>query len=92
MVTLLMIAVLSKFTGVVLVKPFTNLKWKQLYLIGWAMNSRGALEVAFALIAFRMNLLSAELYSSLIIMTLITTMIVPFIAKRMVTKDPKIVQ
>jgi Kef-type K+ transport system membrane component KefB len=92
MLTILIIAVLSKFIGVVLVKPFTDLKWKQLYIIGWAMNSRGALEIAFALIALRVGLLNDELYSSLIVMTLITTMIFPFIAIRMIKKDPEMVK
>lgn len=84
------IAVTGKIVGTFLVKPFTSLSWKQLHLIGWGMNSRGAVELALVLIAFRSGLIPSELYSSLIIMALFTTMIFPFIIGRMIKKDPKL--
>ncbi len=87
---IIVIAVVGKLGGSLLAKPLTKFKWTQLHLIGWAMNSRGAVEMALALIAFRSNLLSVELYSSLIIMALFTTTIFPFIITRMIKRNPKI--
>ncbi|MBW2974989.1 cation:proton antiporter [Candidatus Woesearchaeota archaeon] len=86
----LIIAVAGKLIGTFLTKPFTRFSWKQLHLIGWSMNSRGAVEMALALIAFRSSLIPVEIYSSLVIMALITTLIFPFIIIAMVKKDPKI--
>lgn len=84
------IAVTGKLVGTFLIKPFTSLSWKQLHLIGWGMNSRGAVELALVLIAFRTGLIPGELYSSLIVMALFTTMIFPFIIGRMIKNDPKL--
>jgi len=81
----------GKILGTLLTKPFiTDLNYRQLYLIGWAMNSRGAVELAIAFVAFNLGLLNEELYSSLIIMALITTMIFPLVMRRMFKEDPSI--
>jgi Kef-type K+ transport system membrane component KefB len=58
--------------------------------MGWAMNSRGALEIGLAIIALRVGLIEVDLYSSLIVMALITTLIFPFIINYKVRKYPKI--
>ena len=87
---LVSIAISGKIVGVLLTKHFTKFKNKQLLLIGWAMYSRGAVELALALIAFNIGLLNAELYSGIILMALITTLIFPFIITRMIKKNPKI--
>lgn len=86
----LIVAFTGKLFGTFMVKPFSKLKWKQLYLIGWAMNSRGALELALALISFRSNLISIEIYSSLVVMALVTTISFPFVLTRMIRNNPKI--
>jgi len=84
------IATTGKLAGSLLAKPFTNLSLKQLYLVGWGMNSRGAVELAIAFLALRSGLISVNVYSSLIIMALTTTFIFIFIFRRMVKKDPEI--
>ena len=83
-------AFVGKLSGALLTHSFTKLRWSQLYLIGWAMNSRGAVEMALALIAFRSNLIPHEIYSSLIIMALVTTLVFPFMMTKMIKKDHKI--
>ncbi len=87
---IIVVAIIGKIGGTFLAKPFTDLNWKQLHLIGWAMNSRGALEMALVLIAFRAGLLSTEIYSALIIMALVTTLMFPLIINQMIRRDPKI--
>jgi len=80
----------SKFIGSFASKRFINFSWKQVYLISWAMSSRGSIELALALLALRASLISQEIYSSLIIMALVTTLLFPFVIIRMVKKNKKI--
>jgi len=89
---IIVVALVGKIGGSLLAKSFTDLSWKQLHLIGWAMNSRGAIEMALALIALRAGLLSSELYSGLVIMALVTTLVFPLVMNRMIRKDPQIME
>ncbi len=81
-------AVISKLLGAFVIKPFTDFSFRQLHLIGWAMNSRGAIEMAIALIALRAGIIPDKMYSALIIMALLTTLIFPFVINTMVKKHP----
>tara|TARA_Y100000310_G_scaffold340549_1_gene436684 strand:- start:1344 stop:2342 length:999 start_codon:yes stop_codon:yes gene_type:complete len=89
-IIVLCVAIIGKLGGTFLALPFTHFSWKQHYLIGWAMNSRGAVEIAISIIAFRLGLISSDLYSALIAMALVTTMIFPIVIANMVRTDPKI--
>lgn len=90
LIIILAIAITGKIIGSMIAKPFTQLTWKQLYLVGWGMNSRGAVELALALLAFQADLIERDIYSSLVIMALSTTLIFPFILKNILKKDPEI--
>jgi len=90
LVTIIIIAIIGKISGSLFTKPFTKLKLKQLYLVGWGMNSRGAVELAIAFTAFKVGLLDVDVYSSLVVMALVTTLIFPFFVRRMVRKEPRI--
>ncbi|MBU1004560.1 MAG: cation:proton antiporter [Nanoarchaeota archaeon] len=89
---IIFIAIIGKIAGTFMAKPFTRFSWKQLHLIGWGMNSRGAIELALALIAFRSSLIPTELYSSLVLMALITTLIFPFILAKMIKTNPSLMR
>jgi len=54
------------------------------------MNSRGALELVLSLIAFRASLIPKSIYSSLVLMALITTGLFPFVITRIIKKNRKI--
>jgi Kef-type K+ transport system membrane component KefB len=84
----LVIATLGKIVGTLIVKPVSSLSWKQLYYIGWGMNSRGAAELVIALIAVQYGLISPEIFSALVSMSLITTLILPPILARGIKKNP----
>lgn len=88
--SIILIAIIGKLFGTFLAKPFVNFSYKQLHLIGWAMNSRGAIELALALIAFRSGLIDQFIYSSLILMALVTTIFFPFIISYMIKKNSNI--
>jgi Kef-type K+ transport system membrane component KefB len=87
---IIMAATAGKMVGTIITRPLTGLQMRQLYLVGWGMNSRGAVEIALALIAFRTGLLPVELYSGLVVMALVTTLIFPFFLRGMVKRDPDI--
>lgn len=89
-IIILLLAIPTKVLAAILSKPFTKFNYKQLHLIGWAMNSRGAIGIAIVLIAYRAGLITVQLYSALIIMTLITTLIFPTIITKMIKQNPKI--
>ena len=85
------IAMVGKIFGVFMAKPFVkDLSSKQLHIIGWAMNSRGTVELVIALIAFKVRFIDINIYSAIVLMTLITTMMFPFILKAMLKKEPGI--
>ena len=80
----------GKILGTILTKPFTKLKLMQLFLVGLGMNSRGAVELALLFVAFKTGLLPVYVYSGLVAMALITTLIFPILFTRFVRKNPKI--
>jgi Kef-type K+ transport system membrane component KefB len=82
------IASVGKLVGTLIVKPVSTLSWKQLYYVGWAMNSRGAAELVIALIAIQYGLISPEIFSALVSMSLITTLILPPILARGIKNNP----
>lgn len=85
-----LIAISGTIIGTLAIKPFTTLTAKQLYLIGWAMNSRGAVELVVVLTALKLGLISAEVFSAIAATTLISTFIFPFILQREIIKDPAV--
>jgi Kef-type K+ transport system membrane component KefB len=82
------IAFLGKIIGTVIVKPFSKLNLKQLYLIGWGMNSRGAVELVIALLALNHGLITQEVFSALVAMAIVTTLVFPFVLQHEIKKDP----
>ncbi len=85
------LAMIGKMTGTMLSKPFIkDLSWKQLYLVGWGMNSRGTIEIAIAFIALELGILPASLYSSIVLTVLISIILFPLIVRNALKKDRRI--
>jgi len=89
-VVVIVLAISGKIAGSLFAKLFIQLSWKQLYLVGWGMNSRGAVELALALLALQAGLIEKDVYSSLVLMALVTTLIFPVVLRRMLEKNPDI--
>ncbi len=88
----LFIATAGKVLGAMAATSFTNLSARQGYLIGWGMNARGAMELVIAEIARSAGLIPIELYSAIVVMATITTMIFPFYLKRVCTTHPEVLE
>lgn len=89
-IIILTIAIAGKMGGVFLVKLFDGLKWRQLNLIGWGMNSRGVIGLVIANIALKTGLISVPIYSAIIFVAIISTLLSLFVLRSMIRKDPKI--
>lgn len=87
-VATILIAFFGKMIGTLIIKPVSTLNWKQLYYIGWAMNSRGAAELVIALIAMQYGLIPLELFSALVAMSIVTTLIFPPVLARGIKRNP----
>lgn len=92
LILVVIVSIAGKMSGSLSAKILTGLSWKQHYLIGWGMNSRGAVELAIAFLGFEVGLLSVEVFSSLVLMALITTLLFPVFIREMVRKDPFIME
>jgi len=82
------IALIGKIAGTIIVKPFSSLHLKQLYYVGWAMNSRGAAELVIALVAMRHGLIPPAIFSALVATSLITTLTFPPVLARGISRNP----
>jgi Kef-type K+ transport system membrane component KefB len=82
------IAFLGKIIGTLIVKPFSKMSLRQLYLVGWGMNSRGAVELVIALLALNHGLITQEVFSALVAMAIVTTLVFPFVLQHEIKKDP----
>lgn len=88
-ILILIIAIIGKVLGALITKPFTDLSWRQAHLVGWALNSRGMVELIIANFAYINGLISIQIFSALVAMAIITTITFP-IAVKYLAKDRKI--
>ena len=82
-----LLAIVGKIIGTMIVGFFSDLGWRKLYVIGWGMNSRGAVELVVALMALQKGLISEDIYAALVVMALITTLIFPFVLDNEIKND-----
>ena len=75
LICLLMIAVASagKLGGTALAARFTGMKWRESLQLGALMNTRGLMELIALNIGYDMGILSQQIFTILVIMALITT-------------------
>lgn len=86
------IALLGKFGGVYLAKKFNRISWPEFSVIGWGMNSRGAVGFVLAQIAYDAKLIDSGLYTAIISVALITTLAFPFFVKREFKRHPELLK
>ena len=89
-IIMFVVGTLGKIIGTMLSKSHTTFSYQQLYLIGWGMNSRGAIEIALALIALHVGLINESIFSALVLTALVPTLIFPFILEYLIKKHPRI--
>ncbi len=90
----LAVAILGKLGGAFLAKPFTDLSARQMALIGWGMNSRGAIELVIAKLALDHSTgarpFPPDVYSALVATAVVTTLLFPLVVRFMIRRDRSI--
>jgi len=80
--SLIAAAVISKLLSGYLVGLSQRMSKHEAWGVGIIMNARGVMELVVASIAFRAGLVDAEVFSALLVVGLITTMLTPLLLKR----------
>ena len=81
-ISLLVAAVLSKLIGGYVVGRLQRMSSHDSLGVGIVMNARGVMELVVASIALRAGLVSQEVFSALLIVGLVTTVLTPLMLKR----------
>ncbi|MBC7845158.1 MAG: cation:proton antiporter [Flavobacterium sp.] len=70
---IIVVAVAGKFLGSALAAKFVGHNWKDSLSIGALMNTRGLMELVVLNIGYDLGVLSAEIFTMMVIMALVTT-------------------
>jgi len=84
---LTVVALLTKLVGCGVTAKLSGYSWKDSVAIGTGMAPRGEVAMIIALIGLSQGLVTQGAYTSVILMSLITTIIVPILLKTLVFKE-----
>ena len=70
---IILVAVVGKFLGSALAAKFVGQSWSDSLTIGALMNTRGLMELIVLNIGFELGVLTAEVFTMMVIMALVTT-------------------
>ncbi len=85
---LVLIASVGKFTGAFLGGELGGLRFRQSVAVGSAMNARGSTEVIVASIGLGMGALTQNMYTMIVTMAVITTLVMPPMLRRALNALP----
>ena len=68
------VAIFGKIAGTTLPARFVGETWKDSWLMGTLMNTRGLMELIVLTIGYEMNILPPSIFAMLVLMTLVTTL------------------
>jgi Kef-type K+ transport system membrane component KefB/mannitol/fructose-specific phosphotransferase system IIA component (Ntr-type) len=74
-VTVIIVACIAKIAGCTLGARATGLAWREASSVGFAMNSRGAMEIILALVALEAGLIRPPIFVALVVMALATSLL-----------------
>ncbi len=80
------IGFIGKFVGGLLGGAVAGFRGAPLVALGFGLNTRGMMELVLAQVGLAAGIIGADLYSALIVMTMITTLAAPPIMKRLLRK------
>ena len=84
-ITITILAIAGTWLGTALGYYLANGDWKSASIIGWAMNAKGDTELVVAHIALSVGVISIPIFSSLIFMAVVSTIISPLVLKSRMT-------
>lgn len=74
-VSVIVVACIAKIAGCTLGARATGLPWREASSVGFAMNSRGAMEIILALVALEAGLIRPPIFVALVVMALFTSLL-----------------
>ena len=80
-------AIIAKLAGCGVTSKLTGYGWRDATIIGLGMAPRGEVAMIIALIGLNESIIPQSAYSSVILMSLLTTVLLPVIFKGLVYKD-----
>ncbi len=83
---LVVIALGGTIGGTMLATRWRGGSWKEGLALGWGLSPKGDIELVIAAVALRTGILSNALFTSLVVMSLITMIIAPPVLKRLLRK------
>ena len=87
-VSLVAVAVVAKLLSGYLVGRLQRMNSHEAWGVGIVMNARGVMELVVASIAFNAGLVDAAVFSALLVVGLVTTVLTPLMLKRWQTASP----
>lgn len=78
-VAITIVAIVGTVGGTMLGYYLIEKDWKRAWLVGWAMNAKGDTELIMASLALSVGIISSEIFSSLIFMAVVSTLISPLV-------------
>jgi len=74
-----LVAIIGTVGGTMLGYYLIEKDWKRAWLVGWAMNAKGDTELVMATLALSAGIITTQIFSSLIFMAVISTLISPIV-------------
>ena len=76
-VVVILVATLGKFSGALAGGRVGGLSWRESIAVGCGMNARGSTEVVVATLGLSMGVLNPTLFTLIVIMAIVTTLVMP---------------
>lgn len=90
LIALTVIAVLTKFFGCFITARLVGMTARDSAIVGFGMSPRGEVAMIIALIGLNAGLIKQDIYVSLVLMSLLTTIITPLILKNWFYKKERV--
>ena len=87
LIALTIVAVLTKVIGCYIPAKLQGMSHKDAAVIGWGMSPRGEVAMIVALIGLNAGLIKQDIYVSLVLMSLLTTIITPIVLRNWLYKN-----
>ncbi|MBU1111880.1 MAG: cation:proton antiporter [archaeon] len=88
-ILLVLIAVVGTVGGTALAIKLNKGTWKEGFILGWGLNPKGDIELVIVALALEAGIITGSIFTSLVAMALITTIISPIVFKMLVSKKGK---
>ncbi len=88
-IAITLIAIAGTVLGSALAYYLQTKEWGEGVLLGWALNSKGDTEIVISTLALSAGAISQEIFSSLIFMAVISTLVSPIVFRYMLKKRMK---